>query len=155
LGVCNNQTPQSCATIFNLRPAPNPGAGGMILYNGIPTFWVTDRQFCSRTGRAAPLVRAHSSAQDLFAQIQFLPGPQPRSILISTTGNMFARLSYQLPNRVRTAAVVILSFQGPGRRSKSIRTMQAALAACDSSAPTEATSATGPRPLPQPYSITG
>ena len=47
LGVCNNQTPQSCATIFNLRPAPNPGAGGMILYNGIPTFWVSDRRFCT------------------------------------------------------------------------------------------------------------
>ena len=47
LGVCNNQTPQSCATIFNLRPVPNPGAGGTILYNGIPTFWVSDRQYCT------------------------------------------------------------------------------------------------------------
>jgi len=27
LGVCNGQNPQSCATIFNLRPNPNPGAG--------------------------------------------------------------------------------------------------------------------------------
>src|SRR4051812_32263913 len=55
LGVCNNQTPQSCATIFNLRPAPNPGAGGMILYNGIPTFWVSDRRFCSSDGSCSPV----------------------------------------------------------------------------------------------------
>ena len=55
LGVCNNQTPQSCATIFNLRPVPNPGAGGMILYNGTPTFWVSDRQFCSSDGTCSPV----------------------------------------------------------------------------------------------------
>jgi len=47
LEICNGQNPQSCATLENLRPNPNPGAGGMILYNGIPTFWVSDRRWCT------------------------------------------------------------------------------------------------------------
>ena len=46
LGVCNGQTPQTCVTLENLRPLPNPGAGGMILYNGIPTFWAADKRCC-------------------------------------------------------------------------------------------------------------
>ena len=36
LETCNGQTPQTCVTLENLRPSANPGAGGMILYNGIP-----------------------------------------------------------------------------------------------------------------------
>lgn len=42
---CDNQTPQTCVTLVNLRPS-QPGLGDILL-NGIPYWWVADRRSCT------------------------------------------------------------------------------------------------------------
>jgi hypothetical protein len=42
---CDNQTPQTCVTLVNLRPS-QPGLGDILL-NGIPYWWVASRRTCT------------------------------------------------------------------------------------------------------------